>query len=98
MGENPNCNDAAPEADRDAPMVPAATGAAHAGLASLKIEPANPYAWGFSVHPRIGSCQINCEAFEVSERTVSQRTFVSSTQDHAGRLVSRESLLPAGRT
>ena len=47
---------------------------------------------------RLGSGQVDCEAFEIGERAVAQSTLVSGAQDHAGRLARLECFLPTGCT
>jgi hypothetical protein len=45
-------------------------------------------------HGNRGSGQVQCESFEISKRAVTQRTFVSGAQDHAGGLAGLERFLP----
>jgi hypothetical protein len=53
---------------------------------------------GRAGQPASASGQVHCKAFEVNERAVVQSTFVSSAQDHAGRLARLECFLPTGCT
>ena len=47
------------------------------------------------MNDRPQSRKVHCEAFEISERAVSQGTLVSGAQDHARRLACLEGFLPA---
>jgi len=40
------------------------------------------------------SRQVHCEAFEIGERAVRQRSLMRGAQNHAGRLVCLECFLP----
>src|SRR5262249_25201471 len=80
-------------AERDVVARPPCVGAAHLE------EPSNPRrSWEIWSSVLVAqSRQIHGEAFEISERTVRQGRLVRGSQDHTGRLVCFECLLPAGR-